>query len=65
MQNIEKYEFSLYELQKVRYALDIVIELRRKDAEQTGDTEDELIKIKVEKMIENWGTESGKQYRIM
>jgi hypothetical protein len=65
MQNVEKYEFSLYELEKITNALNVMVALKSKEAEQTGDHDYELIRNKVKKMIDEWGTQSGKQYRIM
>jgi hypothetical protein len=65
MENVEKYEFSLYELQKIRNALGVMVEVTRKEANQTGDHDYELIKKQVEKYIAEWGTTSGKQFRIM
>jgi hypothetical protein len=65
MDQVEKYEFSLYELQKIGNALDVMTELKLKESAQTGDHDYELIRNKVQKMVSDWGTQSGKQYRIM
>jgi hypothetical protein len=63
MDQVEKYEFSLYELQKIKNSLNISVLVERK--ENTGDHDFELIRKKVDKMISEWGTQEGKQYRIM
>ena len=65
MEQVEKYEFSLYDLQKIKTALDVMVELKRKESEQTGDRDYEIIRDNVKKMISEWGHEAGKQYRIM
>jgi hypothetical protein len=42
-----------------------MVELKSKEAAQTGDHDYELIRNKVGKMVSEWGTQEGTQYRIM